>query len=380
MRHFSEPPRPDSKVLPSNFAPLHAARPMNSTGSLWSDRPLTASIATCVCYAGVFNDVIGVEEMASRLGLVERYAFDVALNELHEQGNIIVQDGFAGLPHLGDQIATKASKIATARRLIQSRLTSIRRVGRNPIVQFVGISGSLAAANPVRDRDNHLDLDIFLITRRTYLWLYRIIFGIRRHLMLWLEPEPALCASYIMDASQLTVMNRNIYTATDIWNLIPVSGFDTYRRFLQANSWVRYYYPGLPAVTAPGEETASAATTPIAETALGRLANKCCFLVYAILRSIKWRDLDILKTASFKTDLHRGTGLELSANPNGGYQALVQKKFGRLAASWFPELLDAELIDKLFPDQLSAEIRNGDIDAAAVSGNPSLVLDFSKYA
>jgi len=46
----------------------------------------------------------------------------------------------------------------------------------------------------------------------------------------------------------------------------------------------------------------------------------------------------------------------------GGYQALVHKNLTRLAATWFPDLVDSEHIGKLFPDELSAAIRELDFE------------------
>src|SRR2546430_13204736 len=118
-----------------------------------------------------------------------------------------------------------------------------------------------------------------------------------------------------------------------------MSGFVTYQKFLQANSWVNYYYPGLLEQAAP-----------VVGSPLRDLANKFFFLLFAMLRCIKWLNIGILRKAAFKTDLHHGVGLHLSGQHYGGYQAMVQKKFSRLAAAWFPDLLDGKLIDKLFPD------------------------------
>ncbi len=340
----------------------------DSPKGLWSDLPLTAGIATLVCYAGVFNDVIEVEAMASRLGVPAAGRFKTALDDLRRQGRVIVRDGYAGLPGLENRLAIKASQAALARRLIESQLGRLRRIAKNPLIQFVGVSGSLAAGNPVRDRNNHLDLDVFLITRHPYLWLYRILRGIRS-LFPWREPEPALCINYIMDAAHLQVPNRNFYTATEIRNVIPVSGLTFYRRFLQANSWANYYYPGLAGVGAPAADAPS-----------GDLVNKGFFILYNLLRSIKWLDLKILRTTSFKTDLHRGTGPNLKGQAYGGYQAMAQKKFSRLAETWFPDLLNDAVIDRLFPDELSGEIKRGEIDLPAIILETGLGCDYGKYA
>jgi hypothetical protein len=99
-----------------------------------------------------------------------------------------------------------------------------------------------------------------------------------------------------------------------------------------------------------------------------------------LLLSIKWSSTRFLRTISFKTDLHRGFYFNLLSPPYGGYQAMVCKKFSRLAEAWFPELLNAELIEKLFPDELSAAIRKSKIiDLARIVEHTGLESAYSKY-
>ncbi len=340
---------------------------MNLPGSIWSDLPLSTGIATLVCYAGVFGDVIGIEEVAARLGVSGQDEFYTALNKLHLQGRLIQKDGYAALPDLEDKVAVKASKKAATDQLIGSSLDSLHKLGRSPLIKFVGISGSLAASNPTRDRYDRLDIDLFLITRNQCLWLSNILRSIRNYFPRS-KQRPELCINYVMDESNLLVTNRNFYTATEIRNLIPVSGLDTYRKFLQVNNWVDYYYPGF-----------SGAATPLAVTPSGNQINNAFYVLYTVIRSIKWLSLDPLRNLSFTTDPNRDINAHLIRAHYGGYQGLVQKKFSRLAEAWFPELVDARLIEKLFPDELSAELRRGDIDMAKIFANASLEYDFSKY-
>lgn len=334
---------------------------------IWSDLPMETGIATLVCYAGVFGDVIGVEEMASRLGVSGQDEFYTALNKLHGQGRIILKDGFATLPSLEDKLRIKASKIETTGRLIGSRREELKTLGRSPFTKFVGISGSLAAQNPVSDRNNHLDLDIFLITRNQCLWLHAISRGIR-NLFQREKGDPELCINYVMDESDLGVSNKNFYTATEIRNIIPVSGLDTFRRFLHVNHWVDYYYPGFSGSSAPVDAIPS-----------GNLINKLLYILYTMLKSIKHLSLVPLRNISFKTDPIGGFYFNRISVRYGGYQALVHKKFTRLAIEWFPDLVDAELINKLFPDELSVIIRRGEIDVFELNVVQSQGADYSKY-
>lgn len=325
---------------------------------------METGIATLVCYAGVFGDVIGVEEMAIRLGVAGQDDFYFALNELRHQGRIILKGGYAGLPGLEDKLCAKASKVETTRQLIDSRMQDLRKLGRNPIIKFVGISGSLAASNPTADCNGHLDIDLFLITRNQCLWLYVIPRGLR-NLFPRAEKEPTLCDNYIMDELSLKVNNRNFFTATDIRNLIPVTGMAAYRKFLQSNNWVDYYYPGFTGCSVPTPERKSS-----------NLINKSLFFIYTLLRCIKHRSLEPVKYFSCNTNPLSSINHNRLTQQCGGYQPLVQKKFSRLATTWFRDLVDDKLIDKLFPDELSDVIRKQELEYFRIH----TTLDYSKYA
>jgi hypothetical protein len=343
---------------------------MDSSKNIWSELPLATGIATFVCYAGVFNDVIEIKEVASRLGISSPTEFHTVLNQLCCEGRLILKDGFAGLPCFEDKASVKAAKITTARNLINSRMGCLRKIGRNPLVKFVGVSGSLAAGNPTKDRNSEIDLDVFVITRNQCLWLYSIWLALKNNLwLLWSKLLPTggekvrLCLNYIMDESDPLIANRNFYTATEMRNLIPVVGLDAHRKFIQINSWVDYYYPGMSGISPP---VASSPTHQI---------NKIFYAVYNTMKDIKW----CLRTHPLN-NLHSlcGNKFNVQGPHCGGYQLMVQKKFNRLAGQWFPDLLGTDLIQKLFPDQLSEEVRSGNVDLITIAEDAG--YDYSKYA
>lgn len=328
---------------------------------------METGIATLVCYANVFKDVLGVEDMGTRLGVAGQDKYYSALNELQRQGKILIMEGFAALPGFEDSIRTKASKIEEAGRLIESRRDKLRQLCQNPFIKFVGISGSLAAQNPTRDRNKLVDLDIFLITRKHCMWLYlipKLIGNVFPHKLV----EPHLCVNLIMDGSYLQIANRNFYTATEIRNLIPISGSDTYQRFLQINNWVDYYYPGF-----------SMTSESISETSPAKLINRSLYALYGILRSIKRLSIRPLQEISFSQDILKGISFNRLSHDHGGYQAMITEKFTRLASKWFPEVINSALIEKLFPDDISLNIRKKNIDVFKINAGRAESLDFNKY-
>ncbi len=361
-------PIPAAATRPQPLSHWAASRSNETPRSLWTGLPMETGIATLVCYAGVFGDVIEVTEIAARLGVTGQETFDTALQALHREGKILLRDGFAGLPDLGEKLDAKAAKIDDAERLIASQMEQLRGLARNPLLKFVGVSGSLAAKNPTRHRNNHLDIDLFLITRNQGLWLYAIPMKLRQAIFPRRAQEPEWCLNYFMDESDLRVPNRNFYTATDLRNMVPVSGLETFRKFLQANSWVDYYYPGFTGATAPAPAPTSS-----------NLINKSLYVLFTLLCCIRNLSPARLLKLSFKADAAGGTRYNRLSARYGGYQAMVLTKFSRLAAAWFPELIDGTLIGRLFPDELSVAVRKGEIDVYKINAGRGLVCDYKKY-
>lgn len=323
---------------------------------------MASGIATLVCYAGVFNDVISVEETATRLGLPQDGKFHATLADLHQQGRLVIRDGFVCLPNLGDKIAVKAAKVKLARHMIASGTRDLMRLGRHPLVKFVGISGSLAAENPTEDKDGLVDIDVFLITRNQCIWLFEIPKRIHQNLFPKAQTDSSLCINYVMDESDLLVENRNLFTATEIRNLIPVTGLPVFRRFLQVNSWIDYYYPGFTGYTQDQTPARS-----------WNLVNKCLYVLVVLLYCVKYCSLGHLRKFVFTAIGPNGTKFNRVSPVCGGYQIAIHRKFTRLAALWFADLIDEKLIEKLFPDELSQKIRRDATDSLKSE------CDFSKY-
>jgi len=54
------------------------------------------------------------------------------------------------------------------------------------------------------------------------------------------------CINYFVDAENLEIEEKNIFTATELVTLLPTFGRDTYERLYQRNIWVKDFYPNFP--------------------------------------------------------------------------------------------------------------------------------------
>ncbi len=117
-----------------------------------------------------------------------------------------------------------------------------------PTIYLVGVTGGLAVNNAaVTD-----DIDLFFITSSGTVWITRLLVtiiaalfakrrtpGIRR-------VSNLICLNMFIgdDSMQIPVSEQDLFSAHEVLQMEPLwSRKDTYRRFLQANSWTKQYLP-----------------------------------------------------------------------------------------------------------------------------------------
>uniref|UniRef100_A0A7C4TIM0 Polymerase nucleotidyl transferase domain-containing protein n=1 Tax=candidate division WWE3 bacterium TaxID=2053526 RepID=A0A7C4TIM0_UNCKA len=117
-----------------------------------------------------------------------------------------------------------------------------------PWIQFVGLTGSIAALNA----DNDSDIDMIIITKRDRVWLTRgflfLILKIMGELRTEESSKQKICPNIFIDESNLAwpKNKRNVYTAHEVLMVRPLFDRDnTYLKFLKANIWIKGYFGNL---------------------------------------------------------------------------------------------------------------------------------------
>ena len=201
---------------------------------------LRRAIARSVAYADLFDypldrteirryligEAAPAEEIDAMLGR------DGALGELVER----TDDMF----HLRGRASTVATR--RAREAASAELWPIARsygawLSRLPLVRFVGVTGALALSNAERGAD----IDLFLLTHPGRLWLCRLLVlavvrfaALRGH---------RLCPNFLLTTEQLALRERNLFTAHEITQMVPLRATEWYTRFIDANRWAQGYLP-----------------------------------------------------------------------------------------------------------------------------------------
>ena len=135
-----------------------------------------------------------------------------------------------------DLVATRRRREALSRQLLEHDRQVLQFMAAMPFVRLVAVSGSLAHLNA----EGQSDLDLFVITRPGRVWLVTLVALIVSRMLGW---RRRLCLNYIVSEANLAIEPGDLFSANQIIHLRPVIGQEVYRRFLEANAFVRRYYP-----------------------------------------------------------------------------------------------------------------------------------------
>jgi len=137
----------------------------------------------------------------------------------------------------------KAERRLQGNRRAENLLSKAVKIGaflqKFPYVRAVAVSGSLSKGYA----DEKADIDFFIITKTNRLWIARTILHLFKKLTFLSGSQDLYCMNYFIDEATLEIRERNIYTATEVVTLFPVSGFTAADKFFEMNSWVREWLP-----------------------------------------------------------------------------------------------------------------------------------------
>lgn len=224
-------PRPDT--LPR--AARHEAAPLSD---------LERAILLTILYADLFDYPLTEDELHRRLvGITsDRAAFQRAVAALMGL-YLTTTEGY--LTWIGRErlVAVRHHRRRVARGLWAEAQRYARWLARVPFVRMVAVSGSLA----VRNAEAKSDIDLFCITAPNRLWLARtFIVPLSKLTRKLPRVFPfVLCPNYILTLDAFAVEDRNLFTAHEVAQAVPLWGSEVYDRFLCANRWVHEFLPHL---------------------------------------------------------------------------------------------------------------------------------------
>jgi len=130
-------------------------------------------------------------------------------------------------------------------KLAGKRLQTARRVSsfisRFPFIRGIMLSGSLSKGFMEEDSD----IDYFVVTHPNRVWFSRLMLMAFKKIFLF-NSKKIFCINYFVDAENLEIEEKNIFTATELVTLLPTFGRDVYEQLYQKNIWVKDFYPNFP--------------------------------------------------------------------------------------------------------------------------------------
>lgn len=213
---------------------------------------LRAAIVRTVVYADLFDYPLEASE-------VHRYSIGAG-SSLVEVEEVVASDLPAPLERTGRYVhlrgrapivAIRERRAAASARLWAEARRYARAIARLPLVRGVAVSGALAMNNAEADDD----VDLFVLARPGRVWTCRLLaVAVVRIASL---NGVRLCPNFVLSTDRLASERRDLFTAHEIVQLVPVERSAWTDAFARANVWTLAFLPNAaPGLDAPRREPA----------------------------------------------------------------------------------------------------------------------------
>lgn len=201
-----------------------------------------SKVILTLAYFDLFKFPLTVDEILkfSKISSSQKDSYNWAIQELLEQQIVFKHGQYFSL--LGNEKLDNkriiGEKNANALMLKANKYAQL--IHRFPFVRSVCISGSLSKGCV----DDSGDIDYFIITEPQRLWVARTLLIAFKKIILF-NRHKYFCVNYFIDTNHLEIPDKNIFTATELLTLLPMSGLDIYNRLIQENNWAFSYLPNV---------------------------------------------------------------------------------------------------------------------------------------
>ena len=206
-----------------------------------STNEFTKHITRTLLYYEIFEHPLSAGELFLLFpkNSLTKTSFGELLEDAVEAGTLKRHHGFYTMPTNGNnhsRLRIEREPMARWRMWIARFMAHI--IKRFPFVRGIFISGDLSkgVSNPKSD------IDYVIVTEPHRLWICRTLLVLFKKIIL-LNSRKYFCLNYYIDTQHLTLQDRNYFTATEIAHLKPLHNFELYLKYLNANIWIKRYFP-----------------------------------------------------------------------------------------------------------------------------------------
>jgi hypothetical protein len=197
------------------------------------------AIVQTVAYADVFDYPLTADELQRYLiGVpVSRGTLRGILSSSRLVPSVLSRGGrYYTLAGREAAIDIRRARAATSVELWRRAVRYGRFIGNVPFVRMVAVTGALAMDN-VADGD----IDYLIVTEPKRLWLCRaLVVGVVK---LAARRGVTLCPNYFLSERALVLEERNLFTAHEVAQMVPLMGLATYEQLRQLNPWCEAFLP-----------------------------------------------------------------------------------------------------------------------------------------
>jgi len=200
------------------------------------------AIIKLLLYYDIFDHPLTGEEITMNCNLTEESSGKSGiLEEIAAKGFIFQLDGYFSVRNDASLIEKRriGSKLAVS--FLPKAIKMAKFISSFPFIRSVSLSGSLSKDY----MDEKKDVDYFIIVRPERLWLARTILILYKRIFL-LNSYKYFCLNYFIDDEHLEIEQKNLFTATELFTLIPVTGSKYIQQLIEANDWVKGYFYRFP--------------------------------------------------------------------------------------------------------------------------------------
>jgi hypothetical protein len=201
--------------------------------------PLNQAILQTVAYADVFDYPLTADEIHRYLigAPTSRGTLRGVLGNGQLVPNLLSHSGrYFTLAGRESVIETRKGRATVSADLWRKAVHYGRIIGDLPFVRMVAVTGALAMDN-VADGD----VDYLIVTEPERLWVCRaLVVGIVK---VAARRGVTLCPNYFLSERALVLEERNLFTAHEVTQMVPLTGLQTYERLRQLNRWTDSFLP-----------------------------------------------------------------------------------------------------------------------------------------
>ncbi|MBW1295775.1 nucleotidyltransferase domain-containing protein [Aquimarina litoralis] len=189
-------------------------------------------------YFSIFKYPLSAKEVYRFSAATDQNEINNELAYLEQKGVVSTDNNFYFLEDNLSSVSRRIEGNKMANSVMDKAIRKGVFISKFPYVKAVGISGALSKNYHHKDGD----VDYFVITESGRLWVARTLLMLYKKVFL-LNSRKFFCINYFVSDDSLEISEKNIFTATELLTLIPITG--NFTDFYNQNQWASNFLPNL---------------------------------------------------------------------------------------------------------------------------------------